>query len=176
MPRSILTEKIARRGRHVFREYGVDPLERHFVDEVMTRAVVAISGSERASEVLGSHFGPGQPHRAYPVTQDHRLFAMVDRSVLSALSPEALGQPLIESLAGRSEEPLFALPGDTCREVALRLAALGLERLPVVADSVSRRLVGLVSRSDLLKPSHVLHDEDVRRERIFGFSRRSPEG
>jgi CBS-domain-containing membrane protein len=67
------------------------------------------------------------------------------------------------------------LPSDTCRAVALRLAALGLERLPVVDDSVSRRLVGLVSRSDLLKPSHVLHDEDVRRERVFGFSRRSPE-
>jgi H+/Cl- antiporter ClcA len=175
MPRSILTEKIARRGRHVFREYGVDPLERHFVDEVMTRAVVTISGSQRASDVLGSHFGPGQPHRAYPVMQDHRLFAMVDRSILNALSPEALEQPLAESLAGRSADPFFALPSDTCRAVALRLAALGLERLPVVDDSVSRRLVGLVSRSDLLKPSHVLHDEDVRRERVFGFSRRSSE-
>lgn len=40
MPRSILTEKIARRGRHVYREYGVDPLERSFVAEVMTREVV----------------------------------------------------------------------------------------------------------------------------------------
>ena len=37
MQRSILTEKIARRGYHIYREYGVDPLERHHVDEVMTR-------------------------------------------------------------------------------------------------------------------------------------------
>ena len=28
MPRSILTEKIARRGHHIYREYGVDPMER----------------------------------------------------------------------------------------------------------------------------------------------------
>lgn len=37
MPRSILTEKIARRGYHLSREYGVDPLEIVTVAEVMTR-------------------------------------------------------------------------------------------------------------------------------------------
>jgi H+/Cl- antiporter ClcA len=36
MGRSILTEKIARRGHHIYREYGIDPLERHSVAEVMT--------------------------------------------------------------------------------------------------------------------------------------------
>jgi H+/Cl- antiporter ClcA len=35
MPRSILTEKVARRGYHIYREYGIDPLERHTVSEVM---------------------------------------------------------------------------------------------------------------------------------------------
>lgn len=36
MPRSILTEKISRRGYHLTREYGVDPLETISVMEVMT--------------------------------------------------------------------------------------------------------------------------------------------
>jgi chloride channel protein, CIC family len=36
MPRSILTEKVARRGFHLTREYGVDPLETIIVGEVMT--------------------------------------------------------------------------------------------------------------------------------------------
>ena len=36
MPRSILTEKIARRGYHLSREYGVDPLETVLVAEVMS--------------------------------------------------------------------------------------------------------------------------------------------
>ena len=36
MPRSILTEKLARRGYHLSREYGVDPLEIVTVAEVMT--------------------------------------------------------------------------------------------------------------------------------------------
>jgi H+/Cl- antiporter ClcA len=36
MPRSILTEKLSRRGFHLSREYGVDPLEMVSVAEVMT--------------------------------------------------------------------------------------------------------------------------------------------
>jgi CBS-domain-containing membrane protein len=35
MPRSILTEKLGRRGFHLTREYGVDPLEMISVMEVM---------------------------------------------------------------------------------------------------------------------------------------------
>lgn len=36
LPRSILTERLARRGYHLSREYGVDPLETVSVGEVMT--------------------------------------------------------------------------------------------------------------------------------------------
>ncbi|HEY4379124.1 MAG TPA: chloride channel protein [Acidobacteriaceae bacterium] len=38
MPRSILTEKLSRRGYHLSREYGVDPLEMVSVSEVMSAA------------------------------------------------------------------------------------------------------------------------------------------
>ncbi len=47
----------------------------------------------------------------------------------------------------------MALPGETCRTIANRLAVHGLERVPVVTDAQSRRLVGIISRSDLVKPS-----------------------
>jgi len=67
MPRSILTEKIARRGLHGFREYGVDVLERYLVQEVMTRAVVSIPGGLTVAEARERSFGPTQLHRAYPV-------------------------------------------------------------------------------------------------------------
>jgi hypothetical protein len=40
MPRSILTEKLSRRGYHLSREYGVDPLEMIMVAEVMTEPSV----------------------------------------------------------------------------------------------------------------------------------------
>lgn len=47
MPRSILTEKLARRGYHLSREYGVDPLETITVADVMT-PVVPLASAESA--------------------------------------------------------------------------------------------------------------------------------
>jgi len=167
MPRSILTEKIARRGRHVFREYGVDPLERYFVDEVMTREVITVDAQETLLSVLHAHFGVEQKFRAYPVVLDGKLVGMVDRSVLNLLKDADFNKPLSELLDGKASEA-FVLPGDTCRAVSGRLAAEGLERLPVVDNPTSRRVVGIVSRSDLLKPSRVLHEEENQRERVFG--------
>jgi CIC family chloride channel protein len=42
MPRSILTEKLSRRGYHLSREYGVDPLETVIVAEVMTELPASV--------------------------------------------------------------------------------------------------------------------------------------
>ncbi len=46
MPRSILTEKLSRRGYHLSREYGVDPLEMVSVAEVMTEFSAPASAGE----------------------------------------------------------------------------------------------------------------------------------
>ncbi|MBX5462249.1 MAG: chloride channel protein [Steroidobacteraceae bacterium] len=165
MPRSILTEKIARRGRHVFREYGVDPLERHFVDEVMTRDVVYIEGSMTVRDVLKAYFGPNQAHRAYPVVADDRLIGVIDRERLSRVPVEATGSRVASLL--QDTEVHYALPGETCRAVGARMAVLGVERLPVVASGEDRALVGIISRSDLLKVLRQVHEEESRRERLL---------
>lgn len=73
----------------------------------------------------------------------------------------------------RPDAPVFALPGEPCRLAATRLAVHELERLPVVADKESLRLVGIVSRSDLVKPARKHFDEEHQRERFRGF-RRAP--
>jgi H+/Cl- antiporter ClcA len=46
MPRSILTEKLSRRGYHLSREYGVDPLEMVSVADVMVEVSPQIDGGE----------------------------------------------------------------------------------------------------------------------------------
>lgn len=43
LKRSILTEKVARRGFHVVREYQVEPLEAPFVREAMQAGVVTVT-------------------------------------------------------------------------------------------------------------------------------------
>jgi CBS-domain-containing membrane protein len=49
MRRSVLTEKVARRGFHVAREYEFDPLEVLFVREVMRNELVAPAQATEAA-------------------------------------------------------------------------------------------------------------------------------
>jgi len=174
MPRSILTEKVARRGRHVFREYGVDPLERHHVEDVMTREVVTVDATSSIDDVASAYFGKNQSHRAYPVVLSGRFIGVVDREVLSRRRPGGGGDSVALLFEGR--RPEIAVPNENCRAVASRMAALGIERLAVVASAESEQLVGIVSRSDLLRMTGVLYDEEVRRERFFQWRTSSDAG
>jgi CBS domain-containing protein len=168
MKRSILTEKIARRGYHIYREYGIDPLERHFVEEVMTREVLSLPAEARLSDVAASHFGPGQLHRAYPVVQGRKLVGIVDRTTLAAHS-ELSGDATLHALCVAAGTPMHAVIVETGRAVATRLARHRLERLPVVKDEASFELVGIVARSDLVKLSEIHFEEEEKRERMLSL-------
>jgi H+/Cl- antiporter ClcA len=168
MKRSIMTEKIARRGYHIYREYGVDPLERHYVDEVMSRTVEAIDADLTVRDALTTFFGAAQTRRAYPVVHDDVVLGVVDRTALEKIRDDQTAHTLDTCLADvlRVHAPVYALPSETCRLVATRLAVHGLERLPVVADQKTLRLVGIVSRSDLIKPSVAHFEEEHKKERF----------
>ncbi|EIM93868.1 Cl- channel voltage-gated family protein [Paraburkholderia hospita] len=164
MRRSILTEKIARRGYHIYREYSIDPLERHFVDEVMTRTVETIDANKTVTDVLRDYFGSRQKYRAYPVVAAGVLVGMADRAMLDRIPAEKTDSPLGAFFA--QARPDIALPGETCRNVAARLAITGLDRVPVVEDEKTFRLLGIVSRHDLVKPSLSVFTEERELEQL----------
>ncbi|PLZ03093.1 chloride channel protein [Burkholderia sp. WAC0059] len=164
MRRSIMTEKIARRGRHIYREYGVDPLERHHVEEVMSCEVETIDATLTAREALARFFGTDQRHRAYPVVEMGRVLGIADRDLLRTLSETQSEIKIGASI--QTHQPVVALESETCRLVATRLAVHDIERMPVVTDRQTMRLVGIVSRSDLVGLSLAHFDEEHRRERF----------
>ncbi len=94
MKRSILTEKIARRGYHLSREYAVDPLEILFVKEVMRTNLVALPAMNSLAEV-GELIRPGHgPHgqRLYPIVDDERrLIGVISRNHLRKLLSDSVG-------------------------------------------------------------------------------------
>ncbi|WP_027801581.1 chloride channel protein [Paraburkholderia dilworthii] len=164
MRRSILTEKVARRGFHIYREYSIDPLERHYVDEVMTRTVETIDAKTTVADVLRDYFGSRQKYRAYPVVSSGVLVGMADRALVDQIPAEEAGAPLGTFLA--RVRPEIALPRETCRSVAARLAITGLDRVPVVEDEKTLRLLGIVSRHDLVKPSMSVFAEEHELEQF----------
>jgi CBS domain-containing protein len=128
----------------------------------MSAAPHAIDADALVADVLQSHFGAAQRHRAYPVLRDGAVIGMLDRAVLDGAGRSAIH---VRELYG-ANAPIVALRGETCRTVAIRLAVHDLERVPVVADAIGRQLVGVVSRSDLIKSSLILHDEEQTRHRF----------
>ncbi len=166
MRRSIMTEKIARRGLHIYREYSVDPQERMFVEEVMTREAVTIPASLSLAEIASAYFGVTQQHRAFPVCDTNgKLVGMLDRGALLTHLDKHEGTTPIGELLTPSTS-LLAFSTETCQSIARRMAAHHVERLPVVADVSSLQLIGIVSRSDLVKPAHTVFHEEHVRERL----------
>jgi H+/Cl- antiporter ClcA/predicted transcriptional regulator len=163
MKRSILTEKVARRGFHIFREYSVDILERVHVEDVMTKEVVTIPASMKVKDLVLNYFSRVNKHRGYPVVDAHHHLVGVTApsDILKHPSLTSIeNQPVLDLI---EKEPIVAYLGENCRQVASRMASHGIGRLPVVEKSNPRKVVGILSRSDLFKPSlKYLEEEDVR--------------
>jgi CIC family chloride channel protein len=166
LKRSILTEKVARRGFHITREYATDPLEILFVREVMRTRVAALSADATIGDlrhaVLREPAQRGQ--HLFPVVDDEqRVSGVITRKQLRALTqseePDA-------SLGKIVRDPVVANPDEPLRMVVYRMAETGLTRMPVV-DSETGKLVGMVSLEDLLLARVRNLNEERHRERVL---------
>jgi H+/Cl- antiporter ClcA len=168
--RSILTEKVARRGYHLSREYAVDPLEILFVREVMRTSIAALPVDAAYDTLRHSLHGDASRggQRLYPVVAaGNELIGVVTRRDLQAVAnagPPHAGASLAAVVNTR---PAVAFADESLRAVVYRMAETGLTRFPVV-DRTDRRLVGMVALTDLLKARALNLDAERRRERVFG--------
>ncbi|HET7675782.1 MAG TPA: CBS domain-containing protein, partial [Gammaproteobacteria bacterium] len=108
----------------------------------------------------------GQPFRGYPVVDaGGRLLGIVTRGELNQwLKADPAGSKRLSDLFDRP--PVVAYPRESCRNAAIQAAVEKLDRIPIV-DPDTRKLLGMVTRYDLLKPyTHYYHEEKAR-ERIF---------
>ncbi len=173
MKRSILTEKVARRGFDLFREYSVDPLERLRVEECMTRDVATIPMELDTRAATERYFGARSRPRGYPlVDRQGRLVRMLTASDLLAVREGATTH--LSDLP--TQAPVVAYPKESCRLIAERMAVHEIGRLPVVVRDDPTKIIGIITRSDLLKArlSHV--HEETKRERYFLAGRRAAPG
>lgn len=168
LKRSILTEKIGRRGFHVSREYAIDPLEILFAREVMSVDVppLAVNASLETLAMPVRVDALGGPHRLYPVvTTEGALAGVVTRFDLHALV-NRVGTPADLRLDGiLRRTPTVAYPDEPLRMVVHRMAETGLTSFPVVERGTSR-LLGMISLDDLLKARARNLEAERRRERV----------
>ena len=169
--RSILTEKVARRGYHVRQEYGVDPLELSFVHQVMRTNVAALPSEASVAELAVSLRGEDnqRSQHLYPVVDANgALVGVVTRRDLHGLVQEPGANGASRRLSDVvNTSPIVTYPGDTLQVVADRMAETGLTRFPVVARSNPRELVGMISVTDLLKARRRALAGETQRERTL---------
>lgn len=169
MKRSILTEKIARRGHDIFREYAVDPLERMTVKQVMNRNPICFEADEFALDLNDKMTLTKQ--RVHPIIQsgpnNHiQLLGLITISDFEKIA----GLDDISKLTARDliqREPILIGENETCREAADRMAEHDVGQLLVVAAGSKDQLLGLVSRTDLLKARRLHFSEESTREKIL---------
>ena len=172
MARSILTEKISRRGHHLSREYVVDPLEALAVEDVMRTNITAFPAESTISELetaLARNDNP-RGQRVYPVIDgDQRLLGVMTRyDLLNALERQrSAGAGNIQLSQVIAKEPVVAFPDEPLRMVVNRMAATGLTRFPVVTPNGNSRLVGLIGLQDLLKARELSVADEHHRERVL---------
>jgi H+/Cl- antiporter ClcA len=161
MRRSILTERIARRGLHLTREYGVDPFEVMRVGEIMTSPAKTLPAAMTVKDAIGFFESGEDRHKSYPVIHaDGGLVGLISRGdVLRWMRDGATGDELLRDVA---LEVATAYPDETAGQVADRMAQGRFSRVPVIGRE-DRKLIGIMTRRELLRVrSLALHAEQER--------------
>lgn len=166
--RSILTERLSRRGYHLSREYGVDPLETMTVAEVMQIEPVILTAGTKASaawkQMNTLDAETDREQKLYPVIGAAGEF-------VGAVSYQQLAQISLDpSEAGR--DPLLPFydakvchPRETLRSVAERMAGSGIVTMPVVNPG-SGEVAGLLGLEDLLQARERSFARETKQVRV----------
>ncbi|MBX5156531.1 MULTISPECIES: chloride channel protein [unclassified Rhizobium] len=171
--RSILTEKIARRGQHITREYGVDPFELSRAREIMISNVDTLPVTMTVGEACDFFASQEKTHRIYPVIDAAgRLAGIVSRA--DALrwqgTPDLTLQTLAENVTDDSVP--VGHPDDTVAFIADLMLSTGDGRIPIV-DPASGKLCGLIARKDLLRLRSSLRSQELDRRPYLTAGARS---
>ena len=168
MKRSILTEKIARRGHHIVREYRVDPFALTRVSEVMTRDVQTVSAAMTLREAVSFLTAPERRHPSFPVVDaEGHVLGIVDPP--SVMGWRRAGKHRDTSLGAllAGMHIIVADPNEYLESLAEKLVKANAAHLPVVEPDRGT-LVGYVGWKDLMRARQKVRGEDRDRTAFLG--------
>jgi CIC family chloride channel protein len=141
MRNTIMTEKLARRGVRVPSEYAADYLDRILVSDACTRRVIALHDDQTVDEVHDIT----ATHQGFPVIDaSGRLIGVVTRRDFMDRDPNTPLRALIR------RPPSVVYLDSSLRDAADHMVRENVGRLPVVDRDAPDRVVGMITRSDLL--------------------------
>ncbi|HEV2393764.1 MAG TPA: chloride channel protein [Verrucomicrobiae bacterium] len=168
MRRSILTEKLARRGYHITREYSIDPFELARVREVMDVDVPTVPATMKLSE-LSDLIAQGDADLSRRqgtliVDEQDRLVGIITRGDIVRALRQGQGPEMTVAEAG-SKELVVAFPDEPLHAALTKMLTSDIGRLPVVDRQDHTRVIGYLGRAALLSARMRLHEEEHIRQR-----------
>ncbi|MEM0214428.1 MAG: M50 family metallopeptidase [Archaeoglobaceae archaeon] len=127
-----------------------DLFSRFSIGDIMTKDVISVSPETRVGEVIDLMFR--HKHLGYPVVKDNNLVGIVTLKDIMNADPNAKVEEVM------SKEVITLSPKDRAFEAFRLMSERGIGRIPVVEDG---KLVGIVSRSDLMKIKELLEFLEV---------------
>ncbi|MBZ9819253.1 chloride channel protein [Mesorhizobium sp. CA4] len=169
MKRSILTEKVARRGHHLVREYRVDPFALTRVKEVMTTKVESVPATTTLHGAATFLTAPDTRHPSFPVIDEAG-------HVLGVIDPPAILRwrrngkhrkaTLGELLAG--SKITLAYPDEYLEALSDKLLTANVSHLPVVSRE-DERLIGYIGWKDMMRVRSKKQAEERDRSALLSF-------
>ena len=166
--RSILTEKLARRGQHIAREYSVDIFELARVADVMDRTPPTIPATLTVA-ALADRIAEGDPvlsrrQGAIVLDDGGKLAGVITRAdIMRCLQEKAAATTTVLEAAGTDLAVTY--PDETLQDAIGTMLKRGIGRLPVVDRADPGRVVGYLGRADILAARTRLHEEEELREK-----------
>ncbi len=174
--RSILTEKLARRGQHIAREYSVDIFELMRVGDVMDRNPPVVPADTTVA-ALASRIAQGDPtlcgrQGTLVVDAAGRLAGIVTRGdIMTLLQAGAADRTTV--LEAASTDVATTTPDATLHDAIGIMLRRDIGRLPVVDRAETGRVLGYLGRADIFAARLRRQQEEETREKgpLLGGSR-----
>jgi len=170
--RSILTEKLARRGQHIAREYSVDLFELMRVQDVMDKDVPLIPAYTPLAR-FSARVASGDPlictrQGTLLGNENGELVGIITRGdVVRAF--ERSRDLSVTVLDAGSSKLIVAYGDETLHDAMARMLRHNIGRLPVVDRTNAKRVIGYLGRASILGARERYHREEEQRERGFGL-------
>ncbi len=147
---SIYTLKLSRRGIHLRAGTDIDVMQGVTVGEAMTTDVDTVPLSMSLEE-LGEAFACTH-HHGFPVIDDSdELVGVVSIQDLEMIRSEGPITGKTVADIATTQDLLVAYPDEPMWKALRRLGTRDVGRLPVIERDGSRRLIGLIRRSDIVR-------------------------
>ncbi len=142
---SMYTIRLMRRG--IFVDVPEPVLESIPIGEIMQRQVTTVTPEMTVLDVRDAI--AKYNYTGYPVVKDEDLVGMITFDDVRKVPPEGQGKTLVKDVAVKNV--IFARPDQSVKLAMDIMYKNGIGRLPVVASDNSRRLLGIITRTDVIK-------------------------